>query len=105
MLEITKSGDGRESDTELQPGGTPGTPSAQSCCWRSHWRGGRDPPLPLGWNLGVPRNRSKASPVVPREVQVSDYCKQINALKGTAENMVSNQQHLMSQDAVGSSHQ
>lgn len=63
------------------------------------------PPLPLGWSLGVPRNRSKASPVVPREVQVSDYCKQINALKGTAENVVSNQQHLMAQDAVGSSHQ
>lgn len=49
--------------------------------------------------------QSYISLVLLREVQVSDHCKQINALKGTAENMVSNQQHLMSQDAVGSSHQ
>lgn len=49
--------------------------------------------------------QSYISPVSPREVQVSDHCKHINALKGTAENMVSDQQHLMSQDAVGSSHQ
>lgn len=49
--------------------------------------------------------QSYISLVSPREVQVSDHCKQINALKGTAENMVSDQQHLMSQGAVGSSHQ
>lgn len=49
--------------------------------------------------------QSYISPVSLREVQVSDHCKQVNALKGTAENMVSDQQHLMSQDAVGSSHQ
>lgn len=68
-----------------------------------HLRGGGDPPS-SEVEFGGAREHEQ-SPVSPREVQVSDHCKQINALKGTAENMVSNQQHLMSQDAVGSSHQ
>lgn len=59
----------------------------------------------VGFGGAKEHEQSFVSPVSPREVQVSDHCKQINALKGTAENMVSNQQHLMSQDAVGSSHQ
>lgn len=98
---------GENQDAELQPQGTPGTPSPQSCCWRSHFKGGRDSPSSSEVEFGEAKEHKQSyiSLVSPREVQVSDHCKQINALKGTAENIVSDQQHLMSQDAVGSSHQ
>lgn len=98
---------GRNQTLNYSHGGLLALPSPQSCCWRSHLRGGTDPPLPLRWDFGGAKEheQSYVSPVLLREVQVSDHCKQINALKGTAENMVSNQQHLMSQDAVGSFHQ
>lgn len=59
----------------------------------------------VGFGGAKEHEQSCVSPGAPREVQVSEHCKQRNALKGTAENTVSNQQHLMSQDAVGISHQ